>query len=98
MSGWALRHCSKDFSHSARSALPRWATSRTWSMISGSIWKDFSGSKPRISLVAATSSAPSAEPWMPPVFCLVGEGQPMMVLSAIRDGLSVTLVAATIAS
>ena len=36
-----------------------------------------SGSKPRISLVAATSSAPSAEPWAFPVFCASGAGQAM---------------------
>ena len=45
-----------------------------------------SGSKPRIFLVAATSSAPSAEPWILPVFCLFGAGQPMIVRSAMNDG------------
>ena len=41
-------------------------------------------------LVAATSSAPSAEPWALPVFCLFGAGQPMIVRSAMNDGWSVT--------
>ena len=45
-------------------------------------------------MVAATSSAPSAEPCALPVFCLVGAGQPMMVRSAMNDGLSVTALAA----
>ena len=57
-----------------------------------------SGSKPRISLVAATSSAPSAEPWILPVFCLFGAGQPMMVRSAMNDGRSVSALAASSAA
>ena len=44
------------------------------------------GRSPRIFLVAATSSAPSAEPWILPVFCLFGAGQPMIVRSAMNDG------------
>jgi hypothetical protein len=38
-------------------------------------------------LVAATSSAPSAEPCALPVFCLFGAGQPMIVRSAMNEGL-----------
>ena len=37
-------------------------------------------------MVAATSSAPSAEPCAAPVFCLFGAGQAMIVLSAMNDG------------
>jgi hypothetical protein len=49
-------------------------------------------------LVAATSSAPRAEPWIFPVFCLVGAGQPMIVCNRMKLGLSVTALAASIAS
>ena len=44
--------------------------------------------------MASTSSAPSAEPWTLPVFCLFGAGQPMMVRSAMNDGRSVSAFAA----
>ena len=36
----------------------------------------------------ATSSTPSAAPWALPEFCLVGAGQPMIVLSTMIDGLA----------
>jgi hypothetical protein len=49
-------------------------------------------------LVAATSSSPSAEPCTPPVFILVGAGYPMMVRSAMNDGLSVTFLASAMAA
>ena len=39
-----------------------------------------------MSLVARTSSSPSADPWAAPVFCLFGAGQPMIVRSTISDG------------
>ncbi len=42
--------------------------------------------------------SPSAEPCAAPVFCLVGAGQPMIVRSTMNDGLSVTALAASIAS
>ncbi len=45
--------------------------------------------------MAATSGSPSAEPWAAPVFCLFGAGQPMIVRSAMSDGLSVTALAAS---
>ena len=48
--------------------------------------------------MAATSSAPSAEPWALPVFCLVGAGQPMIVRSRMNDGRSVSSVAASSAA
>ena len=35
---------------------------------------------------------------MPPVFCLVGDGQPMMVRSAMIDGLPVSALAASMAA
>ncbi len=50
---------------------------------------------PRIRLVAATSSAPSAEPWILPVFFLFGAGQPMIVRSEISDGRAVSARAAS---
>jgi hypothetical protein len=40
-------------------------------------------------LVAWTSGTPSAAPWAAPVFCLFGAGQPMIVLSEMKDGASV---------
>ena len=67
-------------------------------MTSSATSKVCSGSKPRIFLVAATSSSPSAEPWALPVFCLFGAGQPMIVRSWMNDGRSVTAWAASQAS
>ena len=57
--------------------VPAWPgrrPSRAWATASSSAGKVTSGSKPRMRLVAATSSAPSAEPCASPVFCLVGRG------------------------
>jgi hypothetical protein len=48
-------------------------------------------------LVAATSSAPSAEPCAFSLFCRFGAGQPMMVRSRMIDGRSVSASAARIA-
>ncbi len=48
--------------------------------------------------MAATSSAPSAEPWAEPVPCLFGAGHAMIVLSRMKLGLSVTRSAALMAS
>ena len=45
--------------------------------------------------MALTSSAPSAEPWILPVFCLFGAGQPMIVRSAMNDGRPVSALAAS---
>ena len=45
------------------------------------------GSQPSTFLVAASSSPPRAEPWILPVFCLPGEGQPMIVFSTMIEGL-----------
>ena len=57
-----------------------------------------SGSKPSTSLVAATSSAPRAEPCALPVFWALGAGQAMIVRSRMKLGLSVTASAALIAA
>ena len=57
-----------------------------------------SGSKPRIFLVAATSSSPRALPWALKVFWRLGAGQPMIVRSWMKLGLSVTRWASRIAS
>ena len=65
---------------------------------SSSTTKDFSGSNPRTFFVAASSSAPKAEPWIFPLFCLPGEGHPMIVFRMISDGLSVSPLAASIAA
>jgi hypothetical protein len=37
-------------------------------------------------------------PWILPLFCLPGEGQPMIVFRMISDGLSVSPLAASIAA
>ena len=67
-------------------------------MTSGSTSKASAGSKPSTSLVAATSSAPSAEPCAFPVFWAFGAGQAMIVRSRMKLGLSVTASAALIAA
>ncbi|CAM3924783.1 hypothetical protein ISCU110981_19900 [Isoptericola cucumis] len=94
-SGLAVRHASYDRSQAARSADCRWATARVWARTSSSMWKLTSGSRPSSFFRPATSSTPMAEPWMPPVFCLVGDGQPMMVRRAMNDGLPVSALAAS---
>ncbi len=48
--------------------------------------------------MAATSSAPSAEPWALPVFWASGAGQAMIVWSTMKLGLSVTACALRIAA
>ncbi len=67
-------------------------------MTSSETSKDFSGSKPRTRLVAATSSSPSAEPCAASVFWAFGAGQAMIERMAMKDGRSVTCFAASIAS
>ena len=66
-------------------------------MTSSGTAKVCSGSKPRIFLVAATSSSPSAEPWASPVFWAFGAGQAMIVRRTMMLGWSVTRSAARIA-
>jgi hypothetical protein len=80
LSALAAAHASKDFCHSACSAWPLATAPRVYSRTSGATSKVLSVSKPRISLRPLISSAPSAEPWILPEFCLVGDGQPMIVL------------------
>ena len=48
--------------------------------------------------MAATSSAPSAEPWALPVFWALGAGQAMIVRSTMKLGRSVTASASRIAA
>ena len=67
-------------------------------MTSSETSKVWSGSKPSTFLVAATSSAPRAEPCDFPVPCSLGAGQAMIVLSSMKLGWSVTALAASIAS
>ena len=57
-----------------------------------------SGSSPSTRLVAATSSAPSAEPCALPVFCAFGAGQAMIVRSRMNDGRPVSAFAASSAA
>ena len=89
-SGFASAQASKPFCHSACSSAPRSTALRVCSMTSSATSKVWSGSKPSTSLTARSSSAPRAEPWILPVFCFFGDGQPMIVLRMISDGLSVT--------
>src|SRR5215469_15217471 len=84
--GLAADHLARLSSHAALANLPRSATSRALATASSSTGNATAGSKPRISLVAATSAAPKAEPCAAPVFCLVGAGQPMIVDSPMIDG------------
>ena len=56
------------------------------------------GSKPSTFFVAASSSPPRAEPWILPVFCLPGDGQPMIVFRMMIDGFAVSPLAASSAS
>jgi len=56
------------------------------------------GSKPSRDFSAATSSAPILEPWTEWSPCLFGSGHPMMVVTLMNDGLSVTALAASTAA
>ena len=87
--GLADDHAANESSQAACSCLPRSATLRACATSSSQAGKDTSGSKPRTRLVAATSSAPSAEPCAAPVSCLSGAGQPMMVRRPMIDGAAV---------
>ncbi len=84
-------------SQAACASLPRSTALRVCSMTSSPTSKVRSGSKPMTRLVAATSSAPRAEPWASPVFWASGAGHAMIVRSTIRLGWSVTRSAAWIA-
>ena len=91
-------HRSNSSLHAACSALPRATAARVCSRTSAGTSKVCSGSKPRIFLVAATSSVPSAEPWLLPVFWRVGAGHAMIVRSTMKLGRSVTAWALRIAA
>ncbi len=97
-SGLASRHTWRDFSHSDFASAPRSSALRVCAMTSSATSKDFSGSKPRTRLVAATSSSPSAEPCAASVFWALGAGQAMMERIAMNDGRSVTFFASWIAA
>src|SRR5699024_7479841 len=73
-SGVALAHASNFCCQAAFFSSPRSASLRVCAITSSSMCKLTAGSKPRISLVAATSSSPKAAPWTPPVFILFGAG------------------------
>ena len=79
-------------------ASPRRTAARVWVITSGSTAKVAAGSKPSTVFRPATSSAPSFEPCEPWVSCLVGDGHAMIVRSRMKDGLSVTALAASIAA
>ena len=96
-SGWAAAHASKASCQRAFSGAVRSARARVRSMTSSGTTKLCSGSQPSTRLVAASSSEPSADPWIFPVFCLPGEGQPMIVFSTMSDGREVSPWAASIA-
>ncbi len=68
------------------------------SRTAGGTSKVFAGSKPRTSLVAATSSAPSALPCAASVPWALGAGQAMTVSSTMIEGLSSTLWASRMAA
>ena len=67
-------------------------------MTSSATTNDCSGSNPMTVFVAASSSAPSAEPWILPVFCFVGAGQPMIVRRMMMLGFVDSAFAASIAA
>ena len=87
----------RSISHLVRILSVRSLKLRVYSMTASETSKCFSGSNPRAVFRPATSSAPKAEPWIFPVFCFFGEGQPIIVRMVIKDGLSVTDLACSIA-
>ncbi len=91
-------HAAYAVSHSACAAFPRSTARRVCSITPAGTSKVWSGSKPSTFLVAATSSAPRAEPWALPVFWASGAGHAMIVWSTMKLGLSVTACALRIAS
>ena len=97
-SGFAAAQASKDSCHSARMPAARSARPRVWAMTSSATTNVSAASKPRTFVVAASSSAPSAEPWILPEFCLPGDGQPMIVLRMMSEGLEVSPFAASMAA
>ena len=76
---------------------PRTLTWRTWASTSSGTSKLLAGSSPNSIFVAATSSAPSADPWDFAVFRAVGAGHAIIVLSRINVGLFRSFIASLIA-
>src|SRR5450631_450734 len=98
LSGWEARQAAYPLFHSSWAVLPRPITSRARAMTSASTSKVWAGSKPSSVLVAAIALSPSAEPWDAPVSSLPGVGQAMTVLSTTSVGLSLTVLALSIAA
>ena len=97
-SGLAICQAANFSSHSARKALPRSAAlARAWSTAAGSTAKGLS-SKPSSAFMALISSAPILAPCTECEPALVGSGHPMTVVSLMKEGLSVTARAASIAA
>src|SRR3954453_6839458 len=97
-SALASRQAWYDPFHSSCSFEPLSTTERACASTSSVTSNVCSGSKPSSRFVAATSSAPRAEPCALPVFCLFGAGQPMIVRSVMNDGRLVSAFAASIAA
>ena len=97
-SGFAAAQESKSCCHAAFAVSPRSTACRVCLITTSSTSKLASGSKPRIFLTAATSSAPNAAPCALPVFIRCGAGQAITVRRTTSDGRSVTAPAASSAS
>ena len=76
-----------------RASWPRGMACRYMSRTSSGTQKVSSGGKPRISLVALTSSSPSGEPWALGLSVMCGAGQPMWLRRMSRLGRSSTAMA-----
>ena len=85
-SGCAFFHESNFLSHCPRAAAPRSFTRRAWSSKFCGNAKCSTGFKPSSVLVAAISSAPSADPWDLAVPCAWGAGQAITVFNLIIVG------------
>ncbi len=92
-SGSVARHSAIRLSQAACASAPRSSAPRVCLRTSSVTSKDCSGSKPTTRLVAAISSAPSAEPWEASVFCAFGAGQAMIVRIAMIEGRPVSACA-----
>ncbi len=96
-SGRVERQSANPFSHSFLRSRPWSRAARVCASTSSGTSKDFSGSKPRTRLVAATSSSPSAEPCAASVFWALGAGQAMIERIAMNEGRPVSALAASMA-
>ncbi len=97
-SGLASCQSANCWSQSLLAEAPLSTSFLVWVSTSSDTWKLSSGSKPRASFKPASSSAPSLEPWIFPVFCLVGLGHPIIVFRVISVGCEVFALAFSIAS